>query len=49
MSWPAFASSSRQGAAVERACTATCMQAKFRCIESARCAYGLACEERNEQ
>jgi len=30
-----FTSSSRQGAAVERACAAACMQAKFRCSESA--------------
>ena len=30
-----FASSSRQGAAVERACAAACMQAKFGCSESA--------------
>jgi len=49
LSRPAFASSSRQGVAVERACTATCMQAKFGCIESARCAYRLACEVVNEQ
>ena len=49
LSRPAFASSGRQGAAVERACTATCMQAKFRCSESAECAYRLACEEANEQ
>ena len=49
LSRPAFASSSRQGVAVERACTATCMQAKFGYIESARCAYRLACEEANEQ
>ena len=33
---------SRQGAAVERACTATCMKDKFGCSESARCAYRLA-------
>jgi len=44
-----FASSSSQGAAVERACTATCMQAKFGCRESAKCAYRLACEEANEE
>ena len=31
----AFASTSRQGAAVERACAAACMQAKFGCSESA--------------
>jgi len=30
-----FASSSSQGAAVERACAAACMQAKFGCSESA--------------
>jgi len=30
-----FASSSRQGAAVERACAAACMKAKFGCSESA--------------
>ena len=30
-----FAISSRQGAAVERACAAACMQAKFGCSESA--------------
>jgi len=40
---------SRQGAAVERACTAACMQTKFGCSESARCAYRLVCEEANEQ
>ena len=44
----AFARSSRQSAAVERACTAACMQKNFRCSESARCAYRLACEEANE-
>ena len=49
LSRPAFASSSRQGAAVERACAAGCMQAKFGCSESARCAYRLACQEANEQ
>jgi len=49
LSRPPFASSSRQGMAVERACTAICMQAKFGYIESARCAYRLACEEANEQ
>jgi len=31
---PVFASSSRQGAAVESACAAACMQAKFWCSES---------------
>jgi len=46
---PAFASSSRQGAAVECACAAACMQAKFGCSESVRCAYRLACQEANEQ
>jgi len=45
----AFASTSRQGAAVERACAAACMQAKFGCSESAICAYRLACQEANEQ
>ena len=30
----AFASNSRQGAAVERACAAACMQAKFGCSEN---------------
>ena len=30
-----FASSVRQGASVERTCAAACMQAKFRCSESA--------------
>jgi len=49
LSRPAFASSSRQGAAVERACAAACMQAKFVCSESAICAYRLACQEANEQ
>jgi len=45
LSRPAFANSSRQGAAVERACAAACMQAKFGCSESVRCAYRLACQE----
>ena len=45
LSRPAFASISRQGAAVERACTAECMRAKFGCSESVRCAYRLACQE----
>jgi len=49
LSRPAFASSSRQGAAVERACAAACMQAKFRCSESAICAYRLAGQDANEQ
>jgi len=49
LSRPAFASSSRQGAAVERACAAACMQAKLGCSESAICAYKLACQEANEQ
>ena len=44
-----FARNSSQGAAVERACTAACMQAKFGCSESVRCAYRLACEEANEE
>ena len=34
LSRPVFANSSRQGAAVERACAATCMQAKFGCSEA---------------
>jgi len=42
---PAFASSSRQGAAVERACTAAYMQAKFSYSESVRCAYRLSNEQ----
>ena len=49
LSRPAFASSTRQGATVERACAAACIQAKFGCNESARCAYRLACQEANEQ
>ena len=49
LSRPAFASNSKQGEAVERACAAACMQAKFRCSESARCAYRLACQKANEQ
>jgi len=49
LSRPAFASSSRQGAAVESACAAACMQAKFGCSESAICAYRLVCQEANEQ
>ena len=49
LSRPAFASNSRQGAAVERACSAACMQAKFGCSESAICAYRLVCQEANEQ
>jgi len=36
---PAFASSSRQGASVEHACTAAYMEAKLGCSESTRCAY----------
>ena len=44
-----FASSSSQGAAVERACTATYMKAKFGCSESAKCVYRLASEEANEE
>ena len=44
LSRPIFASSSRQGAVVERACAAACMQAKFGCSESTRCAYGLVCQ-----
>jgi len=49
LSRPAFASSSRQGAEVERVCATVCMQAKFGCSESVRCAYRLACQEANEQ
>jgi len=49
LSRPAFANSNRQGAAVERACAAACMQAKFGCSESTICAYRLACQEANEQ
>jgi len=46
---PAFASSSRQGAVVERACATAYMQAKFGCSESVICAYRLTCQEANEQ
>ena len=49
LSRPTFARSNRQGAVVERVCTATCMQTKFGYSESVRCAYRLACEEINEQ
>jgi len=49
LSRSAFASTNRQGAAVERACAAACIQAKFGCSESATCAYRLACQEANEQ
>jgi len=49
LSRSAFASSSRQGATVERACAAACTQAKFGCSESVICAYRLTCQEPNEQ
>ena len=49
LSRPAFASSSRKGAAVERACTTACIQAKFGWSESVKCAYRLAFEDFNEE
>ena len=46
LSRPAFANSSRQGAAVERACAAACSSGAVRVLI---CAYRLACQEANEQ